>query len=1188
MLFLKVNREQKKIKIRKHGQSTLNYPIASFKIWLNQTKGENIPVVEFNDGVKNLQLVKNRYPINIGSIPANKYVLQANYADSSGVHNGGLLRLINDTWYNAPFKNSVTGNIEYKLRTAPQLFTSNQLVNHNNVKLGEVNESAWIEGYGNNEEYEINGLKATEHTWGELKAELTGNAANTSFQYKLRNAPDSRPVVVFYTDTSKPSTASTKKFLGQFVLMDDKKSDHLYGQRSIYLWGEGKDPFCMTAEGALTEVVNKKGNKKNGYDISDNCVWDNKNVLRIECVLINTPLTSFMNFNVPNDIVLDEDGNTSSEQEFDNTNSAAAIKYQTDPSTGNFVYDDNGNKIPLNYYWEDYFEMIFPDEDDIAEDDANKGKTKFDSDSKFVKKAQPWLDFLEWICGIGQLNVDNNGKQIVNGNVSQNALNKFIAEAHDHLDLYKLAAYYIFYIRFGLVDSVERNAQYKTYDGQHWFLEPWDMDIALGNKNTGGLAFDPPMDRTTFLDSSKGLYAYSGRSISTSNVLWDCLESWSVWRDEIVPETAQALYEGGLTYEKITEMFDENFANKWSEIIYNESGLYKYVEKAQESTWLAWLQGSRTSHRHWWISTSMNYYDSKWTCGQFNSSRIYLAVDKPQGSPASIKIVPTTESYFKLTQMDTKLSRGLQKATKQEPAIWIADNWSFSAKDPAHIFGALFMEKIDLGNFGQGIQVLSFQNAVDPELGATIRELSIGAELPQNIESVTSFDGWVNTIKPNITNSASTTSLDNDESIDALENIITYNITGQLGLSSADVITSNRNKLKNIYAIGSGFTTLTSSQVGNKYKDLYLPGQTIAIDVNNVAQPSVPGVTSINVTNTSWENISFWSTTYHKSTTQSVRYEDEEGHPILDDEGNEIYIEQPTVASFTKMERIPKEFNSVTFKGSTATNACSLKFILDWFDSIEYYVSQDNPGLTGDTLENKVLEYISKNCKATINNIRWNYGISKILPNGDLNPEYTVITYKDVIRLGYLNGAPNDEGHGVNYTYNNLIGYIKIEGDRMTPSQMTRLINLFGENVFSINAINSNLVIDQESTYAQISVSGDIRLENNNIVSDEGSVIKLKCTSFLLSAENLSISTEFQYNLVLDSIPLTPVANISFFSALLTAKTISAFFNTFLIEGLMNDCFLYISNMSEPCAVTYVLILCLEPTSQATAPAGNR
>jgi len=45
-------------------------------------------------------------------------------------------------------------------------------------------------------------------------------------------------------------------------------------------------------------------------------------------------------------------------------------------------YDEKGN--PTQYYWEDYFEMIYPDEDDIAEDDAKNGKTKFDSDSKFV------------------------------------------------------------------------------------------------------------------------------------------------------------------------------------------------------------------------------------------------------------------------------------------------------------------------------------------------------------------------------------------------------------------------------------------------------------------------------------------------------------------------------------------------------------------------------------------------------------------------------------------------------------------------------------------------------------------------------------------------------------------------------------------------------------------------------------
>ena len=53
------------------------------------------------------------------SIPSNKWVLQANYADSSGVHNGALEKLFNDTWYNAVIDG------EYKLRTEPQLFSTN-------------------------------------------------------------------------------------------------------------------------------------------------------------------------------------------------------------------------------------------------------------------------------------------------------------------------------------------------------------------------------------------------------------------------------------------------------------------------------------------------------------------------------------------------------------------------------------------------------------------------------------------------------------------------------------------------------------------------------------------------------------------------------------------------------------------------------------------------------------------------------------------------------------------------------------------------------------------------------------------------------------------------------------------------------------------------------------------------------
>jgi len=88
------------------------------KIWFNKSGkeieqiGENgtTTVVEVTPTLtckeqEYLGLNKNRYVMKSGAIPSNKFVLQANYADSSGAHNGSLLRLIQDTWYNAKFGN---------------------------------------------------------------------------------------------------------------------------------------------------------------------------------------------------------------------------------------------------------------------------------------------------------------------------------------------------------------------------------------------------------------------------------------------------------------------------------------------------------------------------------------------------------------------------------------------------------------------------------------------------------------------------------------------------------------------------------------------------------------------------------------------------------------------------------------------------------------------------------------------------------------------------------------------------------------------------------------------------------------------------------------------------------------------------------------------------------------------------
>ena len=240
---------------------------------------------------------------------------------------------------------------------------------------------------------------------------------------------------------------------------------------------------------------------------------------------------------------------------------------------------------PEQYYWEDYFEMIYPDEDDVAEDDAKNGLDKFNPNSKFANKIRPFINFLKWITDCK--NNYNKATDWWSAGTYSSTQQAFQATAHDHLDLYKLAAYYVFFLRFGLVDSVERNAQLKTYDGQHWHYEGWDMDIALGNTNQGALVLNPPMTRNT-MEPGTTTYAYSGKSLTTSNVLWDCLEAWPYWSNTVVPEVAKALYDAGLNYDNIIKYFDNDYANAWSEAMYNQSGYFKYIENGG-SDWLAWL-----------------------------------------------------------------------------------------------------------------------------------------------------------------------------------------------------------------------------------------------------------------------------------------------------------------------------------------------------------------------------------------------------------------------------------------------------------------------------------------------------------------------------------------------------------------------------------------------------------------------
>ena len=1031
-----------KAMIRKHGQSTINYPITSLKFWLNKsaTVGDNPSWISLSESQRALKLNKNRYIMKDRAVPANKFVLQANYADSSGVHNGSLLRLINDTWYNANF--GTRENPIYRLRTAPQLFTSGYTLSHDNFdnlnddkvwnEAEQKYDPTWVEGtYNITQETKGYDSSKVGKTW----PQLTGKA----FPYQIRTGADSFPCAVFYND---PSGDGETHFLGQYVFMDDKKSDYLYGERSIYSFGDNSDPFVMNIDNTKNGVNGKQ-------DVAENRVWNNKDVLQIEIVLPNTQVTSYLSMNVPTTMELDDEGNVIS-------TGGSMVDCRT------IKYDAKTSQ-PLKYYWEDYFEMIYPDPDDIEEG-------KFNNDSEFNQKAQPFIDFLEWITGLAALNVNGQGVQYTDGTVNETALNRFKQEAHAHLDLYKLAAYYIFFLRFGLVDSVERNAQLKTYDGQHWHYEPWDMDIALGNTNQGALVLNPPLTRDSVIPGTS-TKAFSGRGASTSNFMWDCLEAWDYWTDTLVPQVAEALYAAGLDYDNVINMFDGNYSDKWAESLYNEAGFFKYIKNGG-GEYLPWLQGARTSHRHWWLSTSMNYYDAKWACGTFKEKRVVLFVEKGISSQGTdiLTIKPTSHTFFELTANTGTATVDRKEATPANPAIFDISPNSFSAKDPTWIYGGLFIEELDLSCFAKTMSAVDISRCYDKTLGANIKYLNIG--VPLTTVSSSQKTGSVSGTQLRITAVAKL------EGTDALEELVTLDITGQatISMTTGLFVTDDRTTIRNFYASGTSLSEFQNAPSGNTFDHLVLPASTSVRNADN--STSVSNMNTFVMHNASWNNLEFWDTT---ATSVATIATDEHGDPIYteDEDGNMVPVYNPAQANYTKLSDVPSTITTVQFDGSTARNECSLRFVLDWINSIKKTLSSYNNG----SYDSDELHNVLKTKSFRAENINWttSFGLR--------------LTYDDLENIAYLNGISQS---GV--FNNNLNKYIKgyvVLNSPLDATQMVEIKKWFGDAAFDKSGISSQLVVDSASDNVIINIDG-VTIENGAMVLCEGSEASMTGTKFLL------------------------------------------------------------------------------------------
>ena len=455
--------------------------------------------------------------------------------------------------------------------------------------------------------------------------------------------------------------------------------------------------------------------------------------------------------------------------------------------------DDEGNirvdedKIPIKN-WATGFEARYPD-------DGNEADT---SDLKA---------FAEWIISCDK--------------------EKFAIEKKDHLDLWKIAAYYVYLYRFGAVDQVVKNSMFTSEDGKHWYFINYDNDTILGLDNSGNIAYPPTITRNT---PSGADYAYAGHE----SKLWNMLEGDSDFMTYFVPEVDNALFGGGLKYENALQYFNVNQSDKWCESVYNEDANYKYIKPYISGVVneLPKMHGSRKAHRTWWLSKRFQLMDAKFNNDNYKGKHIHMKLD---GSPgAEFKIKASDYMYFGCEYnknpwaMGIELNKGEEYTFyKPSPEEDEVNGKKFAQGDPIYIYSPLYIEELDLSKVSEYIYVLEFGKIVDDVISSRMKKLIIGGN--KTAKPISTLSGF-----------------------NALPNLEYLDLTG---VDYPNIDISELLMLKTLILTDSTINTLTIPD-GCMIEDLYISDSLRSIYLNGLANLKLENIHGFDTYHVSSINIS--------------------------------------------------------------------------------------------------------------------------------------------------------------------------------------------------------------------------------------------------------------------------------------------------------------------------------------------
>lgn len=361
---------------------------------------------------------------------------------------------------------------------------------------------------------------------------------------------------------------------------------------------------------------------------------------------------------------------------------------------------NNGNSLALfttsenfDTKWEDAFESRYPD---TSNPDISDLKA-----------------FAEWMSTVSQEN--------------------FATEKWEHMDIYKLAAYYIYILRHAAVDQTVKNAMFTSEDGSHFYYIHYDNDTVHGLINTGRLRVKPTDDRQSTDDS--GAYLFAGHD----SRLWNMLEGDEEFMG-IVQKMDNALYSAGISYINIIDMLDGEQADKWVERVYNQDAQYKYIgpyaEKGIDNLFM--LQGKRDLHRKWWLAKRFSIYDAKFITGPYKSQSIEFKCINGTPAGQQFTIVSGYPINFGYGINDEPRETGIYLDRDSEHTFTTTE--VLNVGDPIRIYGAPNIKVLDTGNMADKLATISIAAVYDDNLGTCLTHLRLGRSSLINNE-VTAISG---------------------------------------------------------------------------------------------------------------------------------------------------------------------------------------------------------------------------------------------------------------------------------------------------------------------------------------------------------------------------------------------------------------------------------------------------------------